>query len=501
MLTTPARSLSTPPTAPRTSSAPAIPASAPASDIASHTRRPEGMPLACAASDPAPTARHSNPRRVRVSRNQTPTAMASTSGKPRSRRLPGMGRGSQAARLIGSVPAMLIDEFPVEAASGPATSQPCTRWMATQLRRMVLITSCTPRRTFRRAGISPQHAPASAAAASASGSATGESRRPTTAAARPPQISCPSAPMLKSPTVKAMATLRPVRMRTADLIAVSPSGPGPASAPAARLPNPASGSRPVAAMATKLIKSDAATAATALQSGSRAGAKSFSRMRGGLPGAQHQAAQILVARARRGFAGGAAVVENEDAIADGSQLVEIERDEQDGGAVFAGFAQRVVHSARGAQVESAGRLHRDHQARRRASRQLARGDQLLLVSAGEIAGASERLGRADVEIADQFQRFLAAARLVDECASRVGRVALPAEGEVFFDAERQAEGAAVPIFRQVDDAGGTRGAGRALKAVAAVEAQRARGFSQAGEDFGELALAVAVDAGDAEDLA
>ena len=57
------------------------------------------------------------------------------------------------------------------------------------------------------------------------------------------------------------------------------------------------------------------------------------------------------------------------------------------------------------------------------------------------------------------------------------------------------------IFRQVDDAGSAGGGGRALETVAAVEAQRARSFSQAGEDLGELALAVAVDAGDAEDFA
>ena len=48
---------------------------------------------------------------------------------------------------------------------------------------------------------------------------------------------------------------------TADLIAVSPSGPGPANAPMARLPKPASGSRPVAAMARKLTASDTSTAA------------------------------------------------------------------------------------------------------------------------------------------------------------------------------------------------------------------------------------------------
>ena len=81
-----------------------------------------------------------------------------------------MGRGSQAARLIGSVPAMLMEALPA-AANGPATSQPWTRWMAIQLSRMVLITSCTPRRTLSRPGMNPQAAPAAAAAASANGNA------------------------------------------------------------------------------------------------------------------------------------------------------------------------------------------------------------------------------------------------------------------------------------------------------------------------------------------
>src|SRR5438093_414174 len=181
--------------------------------------------------------------------------------------------------------------------------------------------------------------------------------------------------MLNRPTVKATATERPVRIRTADLIAVSPSGPGPASAPEARLPKPASGSRPLRAMATKLRRRAASTAATALQSGSRAAVKRRVRI---------------------------------------------------------------------------------------------------------------RLG--------------AAAELVDQRAARVGRIALAAEREVFLDAEGEAEGAAVAVFGEMDDAGRAGRAGIGPRGDAVAEESAAEG-AQAGEDFGELGLAVAVDAGHAEDFA
>src|SRR5881398_1202619 len=111
--------------------------------------------------------------------------------------------------------------------------------------------------------------------------------------------------MLNRPTVKATATERPVRIRTADLIAVSPSGPGPASAPEARLPKPASGSRPLRAMATKLRR----RAASTLQSGSRAAVKSRLRMR---LRPQHHAAELLVGGGWGGLSRGTAVVEDED---------------------------------------------------------------------------------------------------------------------------------------------------------------------------------------------
>src|SRR5207248_5713846 len=98
--------------------------------------------------------------------------------------------------------------------------------------------------------------------------------------------------MLNSPTVKATATESPVRIRTADLMAVSPSGPIPPKAPETRSANPETASLPETAMARKLTRSETRSAAIAPQSGSRAGAKSRVRSsgnRGHL--AQHHPAQ------------------------------------------------------------------------------------------------------------------------------------------------------------------------------------------------------------------
>ncbi len=84
----------------------------------------------------------------------------------------------------------------------------------------------------------PHSPPASAAQRSAAGTASGAgnaSARPATAAASAPQINCPSAPMLKRPTVKATATDKPVSTSTLPLSALSPSGRAPPTAPSSRL--------------------------------------------------------------------------------------------------------------------------------------------------------------------------------------------------------------------------------------------------------------------------
>src|SRR2546426_1686247 len=484
------------------SSAPARPASAPDSAIPSQMRREEGMPLAWAASRPAPPARHSKPRTVRVRRNQTPAAKASARGNPRSSRLPANSRGNQAEALTGSVPAMLTVAPDPAAASGPATSHPCTRWMAIQLSRIVLITSCTPRRTFNQPASNPHPAPATAAPSRLRAIAPGTSRCPITAAARAPQMSWPSAPMLNRPTVNATATESPVSTRMADLIAVSPSGPGPPNAPENRSAKPVRASRPEAAMATKLISSERISAAKAPQNVSRAGADSRARSsgkRGHL--AEHHAAELVVGRVRQGLAGGAALEEHQDAIAERAQLVEIERDHQDGGAPIAGIAQRIVQPPRRSRVESPGRVDGDDQARRRAARELPRGDELLLVAAGKFRGSRGRLRWAHVESGDQLARHPAPAGALDEAAPRIRRRRLAAQRQVFFHAERQAEGAAAGILGKVRNSRAARRRRIAVKGRVIIESERSLRWPQSRQDLGELGLAVAVHTGHPQDLA
>src|SRR5205085_11567481 len=114
--------------------------------------------------------------------------------------------------------------------------------------------------------------------------------------------------------------------------------------------------------------------------------------------------------------------------------------------------------------------------------ELARGHERLLVAAGEVAGGRERRRRADVESGDELARFFAAAGAIDERSAGVGRVALVAEGEVFFDAQGEAERAAVAVLGQMHDARGARGGGGARPARSAGEAEGAREGAEAGED-------------------
>ena len=154
-----------------------------------------------------------------------------------------------------------------------------------------------------------------------------------------------------------------------------------------------------------------------------------------------------------------------------------------------------------AEVEAAGRLHGDDEPRRWTAGELAGGDDLLLVAAGKIGRSRERLRRPNVESGDERARLRTAALAVDERAARVGRRALVAEGEILLDAEGQAERAAVAIFGEVHDPRGAGGGGSARPSFGAVQPEGAARGAQAGQDFGQLGLSIAVDSGDAEDFA
>ena len=101
----------------------------------------------------------------------------------------------------------------------------------------------------------------------------------------------------------------------------------------------------------------------------------------------HGGADVAEAIGRTELADDAAGEHHDQAVADVEELVEVGRDQQDAAAAGARLAQRAPDEGGGADVEAAGRLRRDDQAR--GGIDLARQDQLLGIAAGKRTG---RLG-------------------------------------------------------------------------------------------------------------
>src|SRR5438067_1557323 len=406
---------------------------------------------------------------------------------------------------MGAVPTMLIALPEVRAESGPTTSQPWTRWIATQLSRMVEMTSWTPRSAFRRPGSAPQMPPASAADARQTGTRRGAGRSkalPATAAASAPQMSCPSAPMLKTPTVNGIATERPVRTRTLPFTALSPSAAALPNAPSKRCANPSAAFLPEARMATNDTARAMATATTAPHNGSRDGANHRARgLRGMIAVAEHEPPEHLVARGRIRLSRDASLEEDGDAVADRAQLVEVGGDDDHRRACPRRRAQRVVQAARRRQVEPARRLCGDDELRRGSALELARGDELLLVAAREVACPRERIRRAHVEGADQLRRLASPAGAIDERTARMGRIAMPSQREVLLAGERQAESAPARVVGHMDHSAAACGERRPRPTFLAVQAEHTGRGAKPAERFDELGLPVALDSGHPEDLA
>src|SRR6267142_2280820 len=307
--------------------------------------------------------------------------------------------------------------------------------------------------------------------------------------------------MLNSPTIKATATERPVRIRIDVLSAVSPSGPGPPKAPESRCPKPSTGSRPLAAIATKLTANDASRAAAAPHAGSRAGRNRRARRSGTRRFlSEHHPAQPIVAGLGFRLAGRPAFEQDQDPIREGAQLVEIERDQENARAAVARRPERLVDAARSERIQPPRRMDRDDQARRRPARELPGSHQLLLVASGEGRGAGQWIRRADIEAFDQLARLLAAPRAVDERPSRIRRQRMVAERQVLLHAERQTEAAPLAILGQVRHARAPRGGGGTVEGDVVPQRSGPVRSPQPGEDLRELRLSVPVHAGDAEDL-
>src|SRR3954447_24783863 len=109
-----------------------------------------------------------------------------------------------------------------------------------------------------------------------------------------------------------------------------------------------------------------AAAASATRPATRAGepVRDPRRSRRLLPPATgHREAELLFGRRRRELADEAAFVDDEDAIGEREDLLELERDEEHRAAGVALLDQTAVHELNGADVETARRLRRDQHLR------------------------------------------------------------------------------------------------------------------------------------------
>ncbi len=136
---------------------------------------------------------------------------------------------------------------------------------------------------------------------------------------------------------------------------------------------------------------------------------------------------------------------------------------------------------------------------------LAGDDQLLLVAAGEDCRRGSKIdGGADVEVADDPRPRLAVDRVpVHADAVGEGRRVVAVEHGVLGDAEVLDHAGALAVLGDVGDA--RRWRSRALARVMSLRRRKvtvpAGDAAQAGERLDQLGLAVALDPGDADDLA
>lgn len=217
--------------------------------------------------------------------------------------------------------------------------------------------------------------------------------------------------------------------------------------------------------------------------------------------AEHVEADPLLGEAGRVVEPGdqATVLEDEQPVGEREEFGEVGGDQQHGGAPVTRGDQTLVHESHRADVHPARDLGGDQQAWSRG--EFAGDDHLLQVAAGQRAYGHRRVGGADRVLVDQPLGVGADGTRVQDAAAGEGRAVVAVHDEVVGD--RRVEGGAVvqPVLRYVADAGPTMARHVEAGRVGAVDADRARGgAAQPGEDFGEFALAVALDAGHADDL-
>ena len=188
--------------------------------------------------------------------------------------------------------------------------------------------------------------------------------------------------------------------------------------------------------------------------------------------------------------------QHDDPVGEGKQLVEVLGDQQHAAAGVAHSAQLVVDVGVGADVEAAGRLGGDE--RPGVTGEGPGEEHLLQVAPGQPANGVVRLG-ADVEVGDQPSSVLA-----DTAALRQAVAPEPVEvleDEVLLDGQ-SGDDAAAAVLGDPPESGTDASDGIDGSDVHAVDvhAARRRCCGRA-EHVDELGLAVAADAGNADDLA
>ena len=178
------------------------------------------------------------------------------------------------------------------------------------------------------------------------------------------------------------------------------------------------------------------------------------------------------------------------------QLDDVGRVDDDGLAGLGGVPQHLVDLDAGPGVDAAGRLVREQDGRFGEER--AREEDLLLVAARQRGDGRLGARRPDGEPANFAldDRRLRAAP--DEAES--GDAAECEERRVLTHAERKGEPLHVPVARQMDDARTHRAARIAERDLSAPQLHASARGQQARERAEELALAVALDARQSDDL-
>src|SRR3954464_292472 len=156
------------------------------------------------------------------------------------------------------------------------------------------------------------------------------------------------------------------------------------------------------------------------RAGGRAREGSSRRLRRFAAAARHRDPELLLADIRRELADDLSLVDDEDAVRQRQDLLELGRDEQDRAAFVALLDEAPVDELDRADVEPARRLCSEQDARVAAD--LAREHDLLLVSARERRGACARAAAADVELLQQPPRARDQAAREEPAEARVRRL-------------------------------------------------------------------------------